>query len=523
MHLASTPWLAWPLMLLVGLVIGLISSGCAALGSAIALRKFRRLGADAPWMERARWAFPARSAMLSNTWLLPTGFGAAGAILVSPILGLSPRAVGVLWAMLAWAGVRLQSQRLERLLTRRPSTPVGRRSAALRWLLVASQLLAWGLIFALIPYQWGPFTLAILALGAALMLFSIFGGWLAVCRWAGMLPPAPPRLLAIVARASALTGIPVKGVDRIDSTTANALALPLIGRLLFTDPILDALDDDELTAVAVHELAHLDEPLSVKLTRIAGAMLLPALVAVVPLVGTFGPIMILVAPTVVLLVVLVVNRVARRMEVRSDRLGHKYEGDPGTYAHALEKIYEANLVPAVLKGKIATHPNLYDRMIAAGVEPAYARPAPPKASGLAGLPTIALLTALATACVLPFALPDVFSVVGADDLATRQARALADAARERVEARDFNAAETLYRRAETLDRASPTYPALLAMLLSNRGRCEEARIQLDMARSRIEEFGHPEDYEARLLLKQAESTVDDCHPATVVPKPGASP
>jgi len=124
--------------------------------------------------------------------------------------------------------------------------------------------------------------------------------------------------------------------------------------------------------------------------RVGAAFLFLGLPALFPLTGTFGPVMILIAPLVVLLAILAFKSIARRMEVRSDRLGHAHEGDVGTYAHALEKVHIANLIPAVLKAKRPVHPHLYDRMIAAGFAPDYERPRPPKESLLAILPLAAL-------------------------------------------------------------------------------------------------------------------------------------
>jgi hypothetical protein len=43
----------------------------------------------------------------------------------------------------------------------------------------------------------------------------------------------------------------------------------------------------------------------------------------------------------------------------------------------LEKIYQANQLPAVMRGNNMVHPHLYDRMLAAGVTPDYPRPQPP--------------------------------------------------------------------------------------------------------------------------------------------------
>jgi hypothetical protein len=51
------------------------------------------------------------------------------------------------------------------------------------------------------------------------------------------------------------------------------------------------------------------------------------------------------------------------------------EGDPGCYAKALERIYKENLMPAAVAQR-TTHPNLYDRMVQAGVTPDFPRPLP---------------------------------------------------------------------------------------------------------------------------------------------------
>jgi hypothetical protein len=59
-------------------------------------------------------------------------------------------------------------------------------------------------------------------------------------------------------------------------------------------------------------------------------------------------------------------------------LAFKEEMNAGIYACALEKLYRENQSPAVNASKRATHPHLYDRMIAAGITPDFPRPARPK-------------------------------------------------------------------------------------------------------------------------------------------------
>jgi len=388
------PALGWGLALAGSAIVTLASTATAALVVAIASRNFNRAG-DVPWTERARLGWTARMAVGSCAVLLPVLFGLFGGFSAADPLGLPPRGLGILWAVAAWLGVLIVGRRLMRKLTGRDrATPESRRVVSLSLLIVAPQLLTWALIFALIPDRWNLRATGLMVAGAGVIGFGVGGGWLWVCRRLGLLHPASARLEAIVARTSERTGVRVRGAEELDSDTANALAFPVTGRLVFTGRLLEALDDEELAAVCAHELAHLDEPRGVVLARVGAAFLFLGLPALYPLTGTFGPVTILIAPLVVLLAIIAFTRIARRMEVRSDRLGHAHEGDVGTYALALEKLYIANLIPAVLKAKRPVHPHLYDRMIAAGFAPDYERPRPPKESLLAILPVAALAVGL---------------------------------------------------------------------------------------------------------------------------------
>ena len=74
---------------------------------------------------------------------------------------------------------------------------------------------------------------------------------------------------------------------------------------------------------------------------------------------------------------LLVRRMVLVLEKRADSAGTAHEGEAGTYARALEKLYEVNLMPAVTRSWLPTHPHLYDRLLAAGIQPDYPRPKPP--------------------------------------------------------------------------------------------------------------------------------------------------
>jgi hypothetical protein len=63
------------------------------------------------------------------------------------------------------------------------------------------------------------------------------------------------------------------------------------------------------------------------------------------------------------------------------------------------KLHESNLVPAVMPGK-QTHPHLYDRLLAAGVQPDFPRPPAPDRTR----PLLATIATAVVAAVAFFAL-----------------------------------------------------------------------------------------------------------------------
>ena len=96
-----------------------------------------------------------------------------------------------------------------------------------------------------------------------------------------------------------------------------------------------------------------------------------------------------------LLALVLSQRMARRMEVRADSCAAENAADQATYARALERIYQINLIPAVMSGRRRIHPHLYDRMLAVGVTPDYPRPMPPRRFTAATWIQLALLFLLA--------------------------------------------------------------------------------------------------------------------------------
>jgi hypothetical protein len=60
-------------------------------------------------------------------------------------------------------------------------------------------------------------------------------------------------------------------------------------------------------------------------------------------------------------------------------------------ARALARLYEDNLIPAVLPGRGRTHPDLYDRLLAVGVQPDFPRPTAPSSNTVHGVLLCVLL------------------------------------------------------------------------------------------------------------------------------------
>jgi hypothetical protein len=214
-----------------------------------------------------------------------------------------------------------------------------------------------------------------------------------------------------------------------------------------------------------------------------------------PLVVRHGPIALVLVVLLLWLTARLVGRLARRMEERADEVAHGEQHDDGVYARALETIYEANRVPAVLARKRRPHPDLYDRMEAAGVVPGYPRPAAPSR------PRTLLALLLPLTLVLVTVLGARISVFFDLDRETEQAQlrrmaftgadvpALEQLALIRQQHGDLSGAAVLL---EAVTAAHPDHyehAATLAESYVQLGRCEDARRALGSA----EAAWHAED------------------------------
>jgi Zn-dependent protease with chaperone function len=159
------------------------------------------------------------------------------------------------------------------------------------------------------------------------------------------------------------------------SPSAQAFALPGTRKLLFTERLLELLSDDEVATICAHELAHLTESKAARCSRSIQILTFLPWIYFNPLIHAFGLFVFFGLLFITIGVPRIYRKISWNLESRADKLAKANEGDAGTYARALAKLYAENLTPAVTAKSQATHPHLYDRLLAAGVTPDFPRPA----------------------------------------------------------------------------------------------------------------------------------------------------
>ncbi len=515
-------WVGWGILLLIPVVF-LLSFACAALSAAIAWVHFPRRK-PASWVERARLAYPLRLIAGFNV-LAFAAFGLIAALIWCGPLPYVPVSVVALASMAAgWGGAMIVGS----WALRRAGIQGAGKGKRLRSLASVSLVLLphfWLLLVlaALLPPEMNVRAAVLLAVGALLLGFVQWGGGLLIASWVGLARPASSRVKGIVDRAASLVGAWPRETFELTWPNANAFAFPLCQRLAFTEKLLAVLDDEELSAVCSHELGHLTESRATALTRTLGGWLLFPLAAARPIVGSFGWPALGVSYVLFLVGSVLLRRLIRRLEVRADQIALRHQSDAGVYGRALEKLYEINLTPAVMAGKRQTHPHLYDRLLQAGIQPAYPRPQPPSRARIVAAMVVVL--GLVTG-VVPLAanLAEGLEDSGhhsesamwtAVALTGGRARQLEELAQRRAYDGDINGAAVLLAAACDMDRQSVYLPANLAMLLCQAGRCEEAKVALAEASKRAQQFAADTRF-YEVVLYRAEREVLDCAEKTGV-------
>jgi len=349
---------------------------CLALGTLVPLtwlleawllRALRALPRGSHWSERARVGFPARTRLVS--WAMVSTLLVAMAWVLW--LGrLTPIGIAVAPGLAILLTTALTVVRVGRLVA--PDRP--RLSArgllgmlALGW----GNLVVLGAGLLLAGDAFGVRTFVVVGATTLLGVLWSLGAPIALATRARLFIEAPERVIALVSASAARLGIDPPATLVAELPMANAFALVLARRLVLTRALVTHLDDEALAAVVEHELSHFAEPRAATYARVASSLALVPLVLVRPvhaLLGSTGTIGLALAT----LALIALTAAARRLLERKSAPASESAG----YTRVLERIYEINGIPAVMRSAWAGT-SLHDRMRAAGVTPSFERPMPP--------------------------------------------------------------------------------------------------------------------------------------------------
>jgi len=466
------------------------------------LRGATRAVRDLPasdWAERARRLFPYRKSVSMVALIAPIGPFYTWWATTGPY-GVLNGWTASLISLLAYLAASSQVARAGALSSGpAPGTRATLRSSAFLTLLLFPWLV-FGLAMAIfLPDRIEGWVWGALVLGLVSVFLASAGGGFLLGRALGIIQPAGERLTRIARRAAERTGAPLKGVYEADSVHANAFAQTTLRSVVFTRRAVEALDDEELAAICAHEMSHLRESRLIVAARLAALTFFVPLFLWRPLLHAFGWIGLGVAFVFGVVILVLAQRLARRMEERADDLAASDQEQAGTHARALETIYRVNLIPAVMPGRGGVHGHLYDRMLASGVEPGYERPAPPAGRVVQGLAMLVLVLVL----LVPSLVPPVLGLVS-DDPWWRIAVQAADAdtfaqlgSRELAVGRPAEALPFFVVAADA-DWPDPRFSIRVAALRLGSGDADGAREALLEARHRMGHWGEDEEYTRRI-------------------------
>ena len=365
-------WLAFPTVFCAGFLASWSLNW-------LALIPWRR-AAGLHWTERARRLFTVRAGVWCNVIFVPI------IVLMTVEMNwpqnlFSPVLIGVLCA----AGGMLGNYPLTYETLKAIRFQDWLRQACAIWLLhLGGVVLLVGAGLAM-PQKFDWVCAVIGAATLGLKFWLDFGLAVTLLRWLRVLDLAPERLQRIVTDTATRMGIQVRRVWLLHHSAGYAAALLTSRELVFSDRLLELLADDEVGSICAHELGHLTESRTVVGRRIRFSLAFFPFIFTKPIIGLPGAWPVPAILCMLAWAIVMVNNarlLARQMEVRADVIASENSSNAATYARALERIYEANQIPAVMRGNRMAHPHLYDRMLAAGVTPDYSRPAPPESNSL---------------------------------------------------------------------------------------------------------------------------------------------
>ena len=362
------------------IIIGavLLSAGITFATNWLALIPWRR-GRDKHWSEQARLVHPVVVAARANLWIVPCIF-----ILTVVLLWPKSSPLWVFTGMAAILGAYAGTIPLDREVFPRILLRDSLRLSAVGLLL---RFLIWLVFIGAAVFMPNQFNLLAWGIGlgvGCLWLIWLRGGFIWTGRKLGLILPATERLQSVAANTAAKMNVPFREILLLRVPVAQALAFPTTRRVMFTERLLEICPDDEVAAICAHELGHLTESKTARFSRSIVMMTFLPWIFFNPLTHVFGLLAFYGLLFATIATPVIFRKISHNLEARADKMAKANEGDAGTYARALTRLYADNLAPAVAAKNRASHPHLYDRLLAAGVTPDFPRPAAAASMALHG-------------------------------------------------------------------------------------------------------------------------------------------
>lgn len=370
-----------------------------------------------PWYEKARWLYSARLAnRVAGILFVIMSFASAGLFAGQAHSGVEAGAL----LILVFLAVRYAAYPAYYLLWRRIAAPDERslRTWISRFALWEPPALM-GVTLAAVQqplYVWlnDRWWLALLC-SLVLVIFCAANGAFFTVGWrlARALSDAPDDLQERFREELAAQNLKRGRLWLLHSPVPFACAIPARGIVVYSAGLASLLSREQLLSVLSHEVAHLTESRGMRALRFIPICTLFAMFAAITLLFQYGPTNPFLQLALLAALVLgvlrsnayVTQRVSVALEERADSKAHARQENDGVYATALALMYEKLLLPSVIGGQNRTHPELYDRMVTAGVTPSYPRPRPPSRTPLRW--TAAILAVLLVWSVSEFVVPEI--------------------------------------------------------------------------------------------------------------------
>jgi hypothetical protein len=339
-----------------------------------------RLWRELPWPERARLAHPARVAPTVTVFVLGWISIFAQALALGG-LGLAPpmdlRLYMLIASLLGAIVVALIASWL--VAPRRTSIGyflAGCGNRILFGFMNTAVFAVMAVALAILPHDMATVILILIA-GAVGIAFAAWGSGIWIANVLGLAKAALPRATHAADWAGERVGVRASRVFEMRWPRVTVDAFVFSRYLVVTDAAAELLTDEELFALSIRELTFFQQPWLAGFIRVADSAVIYFMLVCIAIGSTINQHATLLGAVVGFVSAYLIRPFTHRAQLKADALAANSAIDPQASLRALEREYELNLRPVVAVSDRARDAHLYDRMVAAGLVPAYPRPLPP--------------------------------------------------------------------------------------------------------------------------------------------------